>query len=81
MKIDFGSIANVDGTRTKDIIVKSVTGNNPIDILIGGSAIVFGVLWLTNTAFKNGAVGHAHAVDKAMYELGIMAEDMSKVKY
>lgn len=61
MKLTFGSIGNYETGKFEDIVVKATFPNSLKDILIGGGAITAGIVWLTVTAFKNGARAYEKA--------------------
>lgn len=71
IKFKQGSISNHCGD-TKDIIVKAVAPNKLKDIIIGGSAILVGITYLTLTAFRNGSKAFDEAETKTLYDLGLI---------
>lgn len=71
IKFKQGSISNSFG-NTKDIIVKATSPNKLKDIIIGGSAILVGIVYLTHTAFRNGSKAFDEAETKTLYDLGLI---------
>lgn len=55
MKFKQGWVKNSKTGATKDIIVKCKIPNSVFELLLGGGAIVGGVILLTTGAFKNGS--------------------------
>ena len=64
IKMNFGAIGNYETGKYEDIVVRAVIPNNIKDILIGGGAVMAGIIYLTVTAFKNGA----RAYEKAEFD-------------
>ena len=71
IKFKQGSISSNCG-NTKDIIVKAVLPNNFKDIIIGGSAILVGIAYLTCTAFRNGSKAFDKAETETLYDLDLI---------
>ena len=71
MKLSYGPISTNDGV-SKDIIINKVIPNKPIDILIGGLLIMGGVLYLTSTAFRDGADAFEIAEFNTLDDLGLI---------
>lgn len=61
IKMNFGAIGNYETGKYEDIVVKAITPNGFKDILIGGSVVMVGIIYLTATAFKNGARSYEKA--------------------
>lgn len=64
IKMKFGAIGNYETGKYEDIIVKAAAPNDIKDILIGGSVVLIGIMYLTVAAFKKGA----RAYEKAEFE-------------
>ncbi len=79
MKTNYGSVTNPRTGVTKDIVVSAVCGNKLKDLLIGGSAVLAGIAWLTATAFKNGSEAYYEAEDKALDDAGLLIHGPAKV--
>lgn len=79
MKTNYGYVTNPKTGVTKDIIVSAMCGNKLKDILIGGGAVLAGIVWLTATAFKNGSEAFYEAEDKALDEAGLLVRGPGKV--
>lgn len=71
MKLNFGPISNYAG-ESMDICINKIIPNKPIDILIGGALIVGGVLYLTSTAYRDGANAFEDAEFKVLEALGLI---------
>ena len=72
MKYVSGPITTADRTKSMDIIVQKTVCNSPLDILIGGVLIIAGVMYLTNTAYKGGAMHFEREEFEVMKKLGII---------
>lgn len=72
IKINRGPVASIDGNKEADIIVKAVAPNDLKQILIGGGAVLVGIVYLTVTAFKRGAKAYESAELKALADIGAM---------
>ena len=66
IKMNFGSVGNYETGKYEDIIVKANWPNSLKDVLIGGSLIAAGTIYLATTAFKNGANAHEKAEFNAL---------------
>lgn len=73
MQFKQGWLRNNDGVK-KEIIVKSALPNHVKDVLIGGSMVLIGIMYLTSTAFKNGSKAFERAEYQTMIDLGIIKE-------
>lgn len=71
MKLLYGPISNNDGV-SKDIIINKMIPNKPIDIFIGGLLIMGGILYLTSTAFRDGADAFEIAEFNTLDDLGLI---------
>ena len=74
IKFKQGFIKNREGDVT-DIVVKSLAPNNIRDALIGGSIITAGIIYLTYTAFRNGALAFEVAEFQAMMDAKVIPEN------
>lgn len=72
IKMNFGSIGNYETGKYEDIIVKATWPNSIKDILIGGSLIVAGTIYLAITAFKNGAKTYEKAEFDVLEKQGLI---------
>ena len=71
IKFKQGYLVNSSGVQ-KDIVVKSTAPNTLKDALIGGGIALIGIVYLTVTAFVNGAKRMEAAEFETMEELGII---------
>lgn len=71
IKFKQGWIGSIDG-KQHDIVVKSAAPNTLRDALIGGGTVLVGIIYLTYTAFKNGAKEFENAEFEAMREAGVI---------
>lgn len=67
---DYGYIKNAEGVQ-KDILVK-YHGPKIKDMVIGGSLITAGVIWMCRNAFFNGADNYYDAEFKVQNDLGLI---------
>ena len=72
IKFTQGDITNIDKRVTKDIVVKASAPNNLKEILIGGSLLMIGVVYLTYTAFRNGSRAFDEAETRTLEELDLL---------
>lgn len=72
IKISRGPIANIDGSKEADIIVKAAAPNDLKQILIGVGTVLVGITYLTVTAFKRGAKAYESAELNALADIGAM---------
>jgi hypothetical protein len=73
IKFKQGWIQKVTGEK-QDIIVEAAAPNKLKDIVIGGGMALVGIIYLTYTAFRNGAKAHEAAEFKTMEDLGLLGE-------
>lgn len=73
MKRSFGSVQNTTGS-VKEICVKASMPNKLKDILIGGSIVTIGIIYLTTTAFWYGANKYDMAEFEALKDIGCINE-------
>jgi len=73
-EIKRGSITNPENGITKDIVVKAVSANDVVDILIGVGTVMLGIGYLTVTAFRNGVYNFEEAEIKAMRDAGVIKD-------
>ncbi len=78
IKINRGSVTSSDGSKEADIIVKAATPNDLKQILIGGGAVLVGIVYLTVTAFKRGAKAYESAELNALVDIGSMDKQDAK---
>lgn len=78
IKFTRGGIGSSDGTM-HDIVVKAKAPNTLKDALIGGGMVLAGVVYLTYTAFKGGALAFEKAELKAMYDAGVIHENPDEI--
>lgn len=71
IKFKQGRIDTYEG-GSKDIEVKALSANSVTETLIGLGFILVGVLYLTNTAFKNGSKAFEEAEFKTLDDLGLL---------
>ena len=71
IKFKQGRIGTYEG-ESKDIEVKALSANSVTETLIGVGLILVGVLYLTNTAFKNGSKAFEEAEYKTLDDLGLL---------
>lgn len=75
IKMVAGRVRNSETGVEKDIVVKASAPNDPKDILIGIGTVVVGIIYLTVTAFKNGAWAYESAEVDALRGAGIIKKE------
>ena len=65
-----GDVWTLDKAKKADVVLKAAFPNNLKQMLIGGSLIISGIVYLTVGAFINGAVKSLEAEDEALEEIG-----------
>lgn len=70
-KFKGGPITNPKTNQTKDVIAV-ISKTDVKDILIGGSLIIAGTIYLVGTSFRNGAKAYDLAEYNTLKELGLI---------
>lgn len=68
IKFTRGYVENGKTGKAADIVIKAKAPNCVRDALIGGGLVVAGIIYLTTTAFKKGAIAYEEAEFKALDE-------------
>lgn len=72
IKMKFDAIGNYETGKYEDIVVNAMIPNDIKDILIGGGAMLIGVMYLTVTAFKKGARAYEKAELETLEKQGLI---------
>ena len=81
IKFNQGYVINEATGKRRNIVVKSATANTFKDILIGGSMVLVGIVYLTVKAFKNGSQKYEDAEFQALCDAGVVTEYGAEFEY